>query len=263
MTRIPVSALAGVAMALLLFWLLALLVSPPEPEIEVLEMSMPLTSVEAPEAEPEAAEPPAEAAPPVPPEPVAPPPLPEPAPLAESPVALPEPELPPEAAEPLELDTTLPELSEVPPEPQPEPEPEPRPEPESQPEPQPVPDPQPEPSPASEPQSSESPSEAASAEPAAGEPANGEPVDVGQVAPTSRVPPEYPARAQRRGLEGHVELEFVIRTDGSVDPASIRVTSARPRNVFDDAARQAVSRWRFEPADGLRRARQRLEFQLR
>jgi protein TonB len=60
-----------------------------------------------------------------------------------------------------------------------------------------------------------------------------------------------------------VELEFVIRADGRVDPESLRVLSARPRNVFDDAARQAVAQWRFAPAEGLRRARQRLEFQLR
>ncbi|MBA5764918.1 energy transducer TonB, partial [Vibrio sp. 404] len=70
-------------------------------------------------------------------------------------------------------------------------------------------------------------------------------------------------RAQRRGLEGYVELQFVIRSDGSVDPGSIQVLSARPTNVFDKAARRSVSRWRFEPAQGLRRARQRLEFQLR
>ncbi|MGL6251309.1 MAG: energy transducer TonB, partial [Billgrantia desiderata] len=77
------------------------------------------------------------------------------------------------------------------------------------------------------------------------------------------VPPEYPSRAQRRGLEGHVELQFLIRPDGSVDRSSIRVVESQPRNVFDSAAEQAVARWQFEPASGVRRARQRLEFQLR
>lgn len=251
MTRVPVSVLAGTAMSLLLFWLLALLVSPPEPEIEVLEMSMPLTSVEAPDVEPEAAEVPAEAAPPAPSKPVVPPPLPEPAPIAESHMALPEPALPPEAVEPMELDSKLPEFSEE----RPEPVPEPQPEPEPVPEPQPAPDPRPD--------ASSSEKEAQSTESSSAAPASSEPVDVGQAAPTERVPPAYPTRAQRRGLEGHVELEFVIRADGSVDPASVRVLSARPRNVFDDAARQAVAQWRFAPGEGLRRARQRLEFQLR
>ncbi|MDI5919978.1 TonB family protein [Halomonas sp. LR5S13] len=260
MTRVLVSASAGVAMALLLFWLLALLVSPPEPDIEVLEMSMPLTSIESPDAEPEAAEVPAEAAPPAPSKPVVPPPLPEPAPLAQNEMVLPEPALPPEEAEPMELDTELPELSEA------------RPEHEPQPEPQPDPDPKPEPEPEPEPRAeasarpsdaAETSGEPASGQPDAGAPEVGEPVDVGQAAPTERVPPQYPARAQRRGLEGHVELEFVIRADGSVDPSSVRVLSARPRNVFDKAARQAVAQWRFAPADGQRRARQRLAFQLR
>jgi len=244
MTRVPVSALGGGAMALLLFWLLALLVSPPEQEFEVLEMPLTLSSVEVPEpVEEEAAEPPPEVA--APPE-VAPPPLPEPAPLRESPIALPEPELPPETVEPLEFDASLPELTEARPEPEPAPTPEP--------------EPSPEPAPAPESRPAETASSAA--EPSA-DPASQAPVDVGQIAPTRRVPPDYPARAQRRGLEGHVELEFVIRPDGRVDPSTIRVTSARPRNVFDDAARQAVARWRFEPAERLRRARQRLEFQLR
>ncbi len=248
MTRVPVAVLAGVLMALGLFWLLSLLVSPPEQEIEVLEMSMPLTSVEAPEAEPEAAEPPAEPAPPEAPEPVSAPPPPEPAPLAESPLALPDPELPPEEPEAAELDSELPELAEARPEPEPEPEPKPEPE--------------PEPESRSE-STAESTPDATAGRPGSDAAASEAPVDVGQAAPTERVPPEYPARAQRRGLEGHVEVEFVIRADGSVDPSSIRVLSARPRNVFDDAARQAVARWRFEPAERLRRASQRLEFQLR
>jgi periplasmic protein TonB len=254
MIRVPVSALGGAALALLLFWLLALLVSPPEETFEILDMSLTLSAVEAPEPVPEeAAEPPPEAAS-EPPEAAPPPPEPP----QESPIALPEPELPPEPVEPLELDTELPELTEAVPEPDPVPEPTP------EPEPQPVPAPAPQPAPQPAEPAASSPA-ATSAEPAAtsAEPAPREPVDVGAITPTSRVPPDYPTRAQRRGIEGHVELEFVVRADGRVDASTIRVTDARPRNVFEDAARQAVARWRFEPAEGLRRARQRLEFQLR
>ncbi|MFY0992489.1 energy transducer TonB [Halomonas sp. C05BenzN] len=242
MIRRGLSALGGISLALLLFWLLALLVAPPEQEIEVLERPMPLSTIEAPEpVEEEVTEPSPEAA--APPEAAPPPPRPEPAPPMESPIALPEPELPPEAFAPLELDTSLPELTETLPAPDPQPQPDPAPSPEPAPE-------------------SRSAATEASAE-ASAEPVNQAPVDVGRIAPTSRVPPEYPARAQRRGLEGHVELEFVIRPDGRVDASTIRVTDSRPRHVFDDAARQAVARWRFESAEGLRRARQRLEFQLR
>ncbi|PXX99471.1 energy transducer TonB [Halomonas sp. LBP4] len=243
MIRGPVSALAGMLMALVLFWLLALVVLPPEEEFEELEEPITLRSVEMPEVQEEVAEPPPQAAPP-PPEVAPPPPLPEPAPPMESPIALPEPEV----VEPLEVETTLPELSEAVPEPVPTPEP--------RPEPAPPREPSPQPSPATE------ASSAASAETSA-ETVARTPVEVGQVTPTSQVPPEYPRPAVLRGQEGYVELEFVIRTDGSVDPSSIRVTSAHPSNVFDDAARKAVARWRFSPAERLRRARQRLEFELR
>nr|WP_267957662.1 energy transducer TonB [Halomonas zhangzhouensis] len=238
--------MGGVALALLLFWLLALLVAPPEEKFDVIDASLTLSMVEAPEpVQEEVVEPSAE--PPPPQAEATPPPQPEPLPPVESAIAMPEPELPPEPMEPLEFDASLPELAEARPEPPPEPAPQPRPEPE----PAPAPSPQPSPSPA--------PS-AAPAEPA---PAEQGPVDVGEITPTNRVPPEYPSRAQRRGLEGHVELQFLIRPDGSVDRSSIRVVESQPRNVFDSAAEQAVARWQFEPANGVRRARQRLEFQLR
>ncbi|MDX5377372.1 MAG: energy transducer TonB [Halomonas sp.] len=251
MTRIPFSSLGGVALALLLFWLLGLLVTPPEEEFDVIDENLTMTMVEAPDVVEEVVEPVAE--PPPPQVEATPPPQPEPLPPLESTIAMPEPEPPPEPVEPLELDTSLPELSEARPEPPPEPDPPPRPAPE------PVPQPTPEPAPSPQPSPSSAPS-AASAEPA---PAEQGPVDVGQITPTNRVPPEYPSRAQRRGLEGHVELQFLIRPDGSVDRSSIRVVESQPRNVFDSAAEQAVARWQFEPASGIRRARQRLEFQLR
>lgn len=253
MTRIPFSSLGGVVLALLLFWLLGLLVTPPEEEFDVIDESMTMNMVEAPEVEQEeVAEPSTE---PPPPQPEAtPPPRPEPLPPLDSEISMPEPELPPEPVESPELDSSLPELSEAQHEPPPEPEPQPQPEPEPAPEPAPA----PEPSPSSTAQSD-------APEPATQQaaPAEQGPVDVGQIAPTSRVPPEYPTRAQRRGLEGHVELQFLIRPDGSVDRSSIRVVESQPRNVFDSAAERAVSRWQFEPAQGVRRARQRLEFQLR
>ncbi len=251
MTRVPLSALGGAALALLLFWLLALLVSPPEESFDVLDVSMSLSMVEAPEpVQEEPVEPSAEPPPPVDASP--PPPPPEPLPPLESPIAVPEPELPPEPVETVELDSSLPELAEV----QPEPPPEPAPEPPPQLAPAPSSEPAPEPAPR--------PSAPSSAEPApAVDQAEQGPVDVGRIAPTRRVPPEYPSRAQRRGLEGHVELQFLIRPDGSVDRSSLRVIESRPRNVFDSAAEQAVARWQFEPASGVRRARQRLEFQLR
>ena len=172
--------------------------------------------------------------------------------MATSTIALPEVELPDAPVEPVELESELPELTEAQPKPTPRPQPAPEPAPEPSPEPAETAAPSPEPAAAQR-------DAAPAAEPA---PSN-EPVSVGQVAPTNRVNPSYPPRAQRRGMEGFVEVEFVIQRNGSVDGSSIRVTNAQPRRVFEDAAREAIARWQFEPSQQLRRATQRIEFQLR
>ncbi|GGC82303.1 energy transducer TonB [Vreelandella lutescens] len=250
MMRHAFSMLGGIALAVGLFWMLALLVAPPEQQVDDPIMSMSMTMVEAPEVAPEQETPPptpAQAAPAPPPMPT-----PAPAPVATSTIALPEVELPDAPVEPVELESELPELTEARPEPTPQPAREPAPEPAPQPAETAAPSPLPEPSTAQR-------EAAPAAEPA---PSN-EPVSVGQVAPTSRVNPSYPPRAQRRGMEGFVEVEFVIQRNGSVDSGSIRVTNAQPRRVFEEAARDAIARWQFEPSQQLRRATQRIEFQLR
>ena len=250
MMRHALSMLGGIALAVGLFWMLALLVAPPEQQVDEPIMTMSMTMVEAPEVAPEQEAPPpapAQAAPAPPPMPT-----PAPAPVATSTIALPEVELPDAPVEPVELESELPELTEIRPEPTPQPQPAPEPAPEPSPEPAETAAPSPEPAAAQR-------DAAPAAEPA---PSN-EPVSVGQVAPTNRVNPSYPPRAQRRGMEGFVEVEFVIQRNGSVDGSSIRVTNAQPRRVFEDAAREAIARWQFEPSQQLRRATQRIEFQLR
>ena len=250
MMRHALSMLGGIALAVGLFWMLALLVAPPEQQVDEPIMTMSMTMVEAPEVAPEQEAPPpapAQAAPAPPPMPT-----PAPAPVATSTIALPEVELPDAPVEPVELESELPELTEAQPKPTPRP----------QPAPEPAPEPSPEPvetvAPPAEPAAAQRDA-APAAEPA---PSN-EPVSVGQVAPTNRVNPSYPPRAQRRGMEGFVEVEFVIQRNGSVDGSSIRVINAQPRRVFEDAAREAIARWQFEPSQQLRRATQRIEFQLR
>ena len=250
MMRHALSMLGGIALAVGLFWMLALLVAPPEQQVDEPIMTMSMTMVEAPEVAPEQEAPPpapAQAAPAPPPMPT-----PAPAPVATSTIALPEVELPDAPVEPVELESELPELTEAQPKPTPRPQPAPEPAPEPSPEPAETAAPSPEPAAAQR-------DAAPAAEPA---PSN-EPVSVGQVAPTNRVNPSYPPRAQRRGMEGFVEVEFVIQRNGSVDGSSIRVTNAQPRRVFEDAAREAIARWQFEPSQQLRRATQRMEFQLR
>lgn len=256
MIRHTVSFLVGITLAVGLFWLLALLVTPPESEPEEPLMTMTMSMVEAPEVAPEQEAPapqPNQAAPQQAPPPM---PTPEPPPVTDSAITLPEVELPDVPVEPVEMDNELPELSEITPEPQPTPEPTPQPDPT----PEPSPEPPAEPAPAATPTEAPAPREAA---PVAEAPPSNEPVSVGQVAPTNRVNPTYPTRAQRRGMEGFVEVEFIIRRDGSVDRSSIRVTNAQPRRVFEDAAQEAVAQWQFAGSQQIRRATQRIEFQLR
>jgi len=67
----------------------------------------------------------------------------------------------------------------------------------------------------------------------------------GEYLPIYRVPPEYPRQALFDQVEGWVIVEFTIGTEGEVKNA--RVVKAQPRGVFDQAALQAVRRFRFKP----------------
>jgi protein TonB len=64
-----------------------------------------------------------------------------------------------------------------------------------------------------------------------------------------QVEPLYPFAARRRGIEGQVEVRFVVDTDGTV--RDISIIRAEPPGIFDDTVRHTLSRWRFKP--GMRR----------
>lgn len=57
----------------------------------------------------------------------------------------------------------------------------------------------------------------------------------------------YSASLQEAGVEGRVEVVFVVNADGSVDPSTIQVTST-PAAALGKAAEAAVARIRFRPA---------------
>ena len=63
---------------------------------------------------------------------------------------------------------------------------------------------------------------------------------------TRNVSPRYPAMAMRSNQEGWVELTFTVTPEGNVD--DVKVVDAEPRHVFDRAAVEAVSRWKYQPA---------------
>jgi len=63
--------------------------------------------------------------------------------------------------------------------------------------------------------------------------------------------PEYPRLARRRGWQGTVLLAVRVKEDGIVAAVSVRTGS--PYSILDEAALEAVEKWRFRPGtkDGL------------
>jgi len=67
----------------------------------------------------------------------------------------------------------------------------------------------------------------------------------GEYLPIVKVAPIYPRRAQTRGIEGYVVLEFVVTTTGAVrDPV---VVEAKPPGIFDRAATNAALKFKYKP----------------
>ena len=60
-----------------------------------------------------------------------------------------------------------------------------------------------------------------------------------------RVLPRYPGAARRAGVQGPVVVRGIVRKDGTID--DVEVIKDLPSGL-GDAAREAVSRWRFRPA---------------
>jgi protein TonB len=65
------------------------------------------------------------------------------------------------------------------------------------------------------------------------------------VMPLVRMEPEYPAHAQGHGLEGWVQIQFTVTTEGTVRDAV--VVAAQPPGEFEGAALKAIARWRYNP----------------
>ncbi|MBU2629553.1 MAG: energy transducer TonB, partial [Proteobacteria bacterium] len=60
-----------------------------------------------------------------------------------------------------------------------------------------------------------------------------------------RIPPVYPVRASRNGIEGSVDVEFLVTKQGKVE--QIRIVNAQPENIFDKSVIRCVSQWTFAP----------------
>lgn len=67
----------------------------------------------------------------------------------------------------------------------------------------------------------------------------------GEYLPIVKVNPVYPRRAQTRGIEGYVLLEFIVTKLGTVkDPV---VIEAKPPGIFDRAAINAALKFKYKP----------------
>jgi len=58
--------------------------------------------------------------------------------------------------------------------------------------------------------------------------------------------PNYPSVSRRAGEQGKVILRVLVNVRGTADEVQVRTSSGFPR--LDDAARDAVLRWKFAPA---------------
>jgi protein TonB len=67
----------------------------------------------------------------------------------------------------------------------------------------------------------------------------------GDYLPIVKVAAVYPRRAQSRGIEGFVVVEFIVTKTGSVKDA--QVVTAKPEGVFDRAALDAVAKFKYKP----------------
>jgi protein TonB len=71
------------------------------------------------------------------------------------------------------------------------------------------------------------------------------PVPASALKISTYVAPEYPQRALERSLEGWVDIEFTVGTDGMTH--DVTVTAASHEAYFRREATDAVSKWQFEP----------------
>lgn len=61
-----------------------------------------------------------------------------------------------------------------------------------------------------------------------------------------KVEPIYPFAAKKNGIEGSVTIKFIVDSDGNV--VEPKVAEADPPDIFDEAALNAIMKFKFKPA---------------
>jgi len=62
---------------------------------------------------------------------------------------------------------------------------------------------------------------------------------------THYVAPQFPIAARTRAVSGWVDVQFIVKVDGSVE--DIAVVRAEPAGLFEESATEAVHKWRYRP----------------
>ncbi|MDM7861526.1 TonB family protein [Alteromonas sp. ASW11-36] len=66
-----------------------------------------------------------------------------------------------------------------------------------------------------------------------------------ELRPLVRVDPRYPIDAARDGIEGWVQMTFNVNELGGV--TDIQVINAEPKRVFNQEAKRALAKWKYQP----------------
>lgn len=69
----------------------------------------------------------------------------------------------------------------------------------------------------------------------------------GDYLPLVRVQPQYPRRAQQRGVEGYIIVSLTVNEDGTVPPESIQIIEEDPKGYFGRAAAKAAAKFKYKP----------------
>ncbi|MCH2109453.1 MAG: TonB family protein [Polyangiaceae bacterium] len=63
--------------------------------------------------------------------------------------------------------------------------------------------------------------------------------------PARRTAPEYPKSARKKGITGYVRMSIFVNDSGAVE--QVKVLEAKPSGVFEDAAKETIRSWEFQP----------------
>lgn len=65
--------------------------------------------------------------------------------------------------------------------------------------------------------------------------------------PTYKMAPQYPYRAKRLNISGHVKVRFLVDREGNVK--NIEIVEAEPPGIFEKSVMKALASWKYSPGE--------------